>query len=180
MSSLVCSSFPRDVIPLNVGDFSAWAAGNSLVFGEYILRAANVEPGRWTLRLVGFACVTFAMVLHGTALKWGLRLQNVLGIFKIIILVFIIITGFVALGGHLRIEKPHNFTNAFEGTTASASSFCLSLYNVCPFFIAPCLTITLCCRLFGHTSGSAMSTTHFLKSKILSVPFELQAHLQSE
>ncbi|KAF8885470.1 amino acid/polyamine transporter I [Infundibulicybe gibba] len=112
------------------GVLLAWAAGNSLVFGEYILRAANREPGRWTLRLVGFACITFALILHGTALKWGLRLQNFLGIFKILVLLFVIITGFVALGGHMKVEKPHNFSNAFEGTTASASSFCLSLYNV--------------------------------------------------
>ncbi|PPQ92637.1 hypothetical protein CVT25_007716 [Psilocybe cyanescens] len=108
----------------------AWAAGNSLVFGEYILLAANVDPTRWTLRLVGFACITFSVLLHGTALKWGLRLQNFLGIFKILVLVFIIITGFVALSGRMKIEKPNNFTNAFEGTTAGASSFCLSLYNV--------------------------------------------------
>ncbi|KAG6853729.1 hypothetical protein C0991_001967 [Blastosporella zonata] len=112
------------------GVLLAWAAGNSLVFGQYILLAANVEPGRWTLRLVGFACITFALLIHGTALKWGLRLQNFLGIVKIIILIFVIITGFVALGGHMNIEKPHNFRNAFEGTNASASSFCLSLYNV--------------------------------------------------
>ncbi|KAJ3516055.1 hypothetical protein NLJ89_g1363 [Agrocybe chaxingu] len=112
------------------GVLLAWAAGNSLVFGEYILRAANVDPGRWTLRLVGFACITFAFLLHGTALKWGLRLQNVLGVFKILVLVFVIITGFVALGGHMKVPKPNNFSNAFEGTTASASSFCLSLYNV--------------------------------------------------
>ncbi|KAJ3537275.1 hypothetical protein NMY22_g5656 [Coprinellus aureogranulatus] len=106
------------------GVLLAWAAGNSLVFGEYILRAANVEPTRWTLRLVGFACITFSLLVHGTAVKWGLRLQNFLGVLKLIVLVFIIITGFVALGGHMKIEKPHNFTNAFEGTTASASSFC--------------------------------------------------------
>ena len=57
---------------------SAWAAGNSLVFGEYILLAANVlvEPTRWTLRLVGFACITFAFLIHGVALRWGLRLQE--------------------------------------------------------------------------------------------------------
>ncbi|KAG5643288.1 hypothetical protein DXG03_001255 [Asterophora parasitica] len=112
------------------GVLLGWAAGNSLVFGEYILLAANVEPKRWTLRAVGFACITFALLLHGTALKWGLRLQNVLGVLKIIVLLFVIVTGFVALGGHMKIDKPHNFTNAFEGTTASASSFCLSLYSV--------------------------------------------------
>ncbi|PPQ71257.1 hypothetical protein CVT24_009511 [Panaeolus cyanescens] len=112
------------------GVLLAWAAGNSLVFGEYILLAANVEPTRWTLRWVGFACITFAFLIHGTAMKWGLRLQNFLGVFKVLVLVFVIITGFVALGGHMKVPKPNNFTNAFEGTTASASSFCLSLYNV--------------------------------------------------
>lgn len=108
-----------------------WASGNSIVFGEYILRAANQEnPGRWTRRLIGFACITFSFLLHGTALKWGLRLQNVLGILKILIVLIIIITGFVALGGHLKVPKPDNFDHAFAGTTANASSFCLSLYNV--------------------------------------------------
>ncbi|KAJ8473637.1 hypothetical protein ONZ45_g16219 [Pleurotus djamor] len=108
----------------------AWAAGNSLVFGEYILRAADVEPGRWTLRLVGFACITFAFIVHGTALNWGLRLQNLLGSLKIIVLLFVIVTGWVALSGRLQpgVEKPHNFN--FSGTTSSASAFCLSLYNV--------------------------------------------------
>lgn len=117
------------------GVLLAWAAGNSLVFGEYILRAANVEPKRWTLRLVGFACITFALLVHGTAVKWGLRLQNVLGVLKLIVLLFIIVTGFVALGGHMKIEKPNNFTNAFEGTNASASSVCSALYNVIWSFI---------------------------------------------
>jgi amino acid transporter len=108
-----------------------WASGNSIVFGEYILRAANQEnPGQWTRRLIGFACITFAFLLHGTRVKWGLWLQNVLGTIKIFIVLIIIVAGFVALGGHLKVPKPNNFDHAFAGTTASASSFCLSLYNV--------------------------------------------------
>ncbi|KAL1410672.1 methionine permease [Vanrija albida] len=113
------------------GVLLGWASGNSIVFGEYILRAANQQhPGQWTRRLVGFACITFVFLLHGTRLRWGLWLQNVLGVFKFFILLIVIIGGFIALGGHLKVEKPNNFHNAFEGTTASASSFCLSLYNV--------------------------------------------------
>ncbi|PPQ87637.1 hypothetical protein CVT25_011477 [Psilocybe cyanescens] len=49
--------------------FLPWAAGNSLVFREYILLAANVDPTRWTLRLVAFSSITFSVLLHGTALK---------------------------------------------------------------------------------------------------------------
>ena len=86
----------------------------------------------WQLHFVGLVCLTFSLLLHRTSLKWGLRLQNVLGVFKIIILVFVIITGSFALGGHMKAEKPRNFRNVFDGTTTSALSFCSSLYNVSP------------------------------------------------
>ncbi|KAG5643089.1 hypothetical protein DXG03_001585 [Asterophora parasitica] len=112
-----------------------WSIGNPLVFGEYLLKALGIEPGRWTLRFVGLACLTFAMLLHGTALKWGLRLQNFLGMFKIIVILIVIGTGFVALSGHMQIEKPHNFENIFEGTTTNPSSFCFGLYNVLWSFV---------------------------------------------
>lgn len=48
-----------------------WAASNSVVFGEYILHAANVEVDRWNQRGIGLACVTVAFLIHGLALKWG-------------------------------------------------------------------------------------------------------------
>ncbi|EON97722.1 putative high affinity methionine permease protein [Phaeoacremonium minimum UCRPA7] len=108
-----------------------WAASNSVVFGEYILHAANVEVDRWNQRGVGLACITTAFLIHGTALKWGLRLQNFLGIIKLIVVLIIVVSGWVALGGHVKLaEKPHNFTNAFEGTTGSAYGVVTALYNV--------------------------------------------------
>lgn len=108
-----------------------WASGNSVIFGEFILHAANVEVDRWNQRGIGLACVTTAFIIHGTALKWGLRLQNILGVIKLIIIFIIIIAGFIALGGHLKIdEKPNNFSNAFEGTTGSAYGVVTALYNV--------------------------------------------------
>jgi amino acid transporter len=107
-----------------------WAGSNSVVFGEYILNAANVEVGRWNQRGVGLACVTSAFLIHGLALKWGLRLQNLLGSIKLFILLLIIVSGFAALGGHLKVPKPDNFSNAFEGTTGSAYGIVTALYNV--------------------------------------------------
>ncbi|KAF9549600.1 hypothetical protein CPC08DRAFT_729330 [Agrocybe pediades] len=67
--------------------------------GPPVTRSSNRRGG---LRLVGFACASFAVLIHGTALKLGLRLQNFLGIFKVLVLLFIVVTGWVALGGHLR------------------------------------------------------------------------------
>ena len=109
-----------------------WAASTSIIFGEYALRALNLEPTHWQLRLMGFVCITFALLLHGTSLKWGLRVQNTLGVFNIIILLFVIATGFLALGGHMKVEQPHNFRKPFHGSTASASSLCSGLYSVGP------------------------------------------------
>ncbi|KAE9363144.1 amino acid transporter [Stipitochalara longipes BDJ] len=107
-----------------------WAGSNSVIFGEYILSAANVEVNRWNQRGVGLACVTSAFLIHGLALKWGLRLQNLLGVIKLLILLLIIVSGFAALGGHLKIDKPDNFSNAFAGTTGSAYGIVTALYNV--------------------------------------------------
>ena len=107
-----------------------WAGSNSVVFGEYILHAANVEVNRWNQRGVGIACVTSAFLIHGLALKWGLRLQNFLGVLKLLILLLIIFSGFAALGGHLKIEKPNNFDHAFANTTGSAYGVVTALYNV--------------------------------------------------
>lgn len=109
-----------------------WAGSNSVVFGEYILHAAGVEVDRWNQRGVGLACITAAFLIHSFAVNWGLRLQNFLGIVKLLILLLIICSGFAALAGHLQpgVEKPDNFTNAFAGTTGSAYGVVTALYNV--------------------------------------------------
>jgi amino acid transporter len=107
-----------------------WAGGNSVMCGEYLLHAAQVDVDRWNQRGVGLACITVAFLVHGLALKWGLRLQNLLGIIKLLIVVLIVVSGWAALGGALKIKKPDNFTNAFEGTTGSAYGVVTALYNV--------------------------------------------------
>ncbi|KKA31084.1 hypothetical protein TD95_001795 [Thielaviopsis punctulata] len=113
-----------------------WASGNSVVFGEYILHAAGIEVGRWNQRLVGLGCITFCFLIHGTALKWGIRLQNLLGTIKIFIILLIIVAGWVALAGHVKLdEKPNNFHDAFSNTTGSAYGIVTALYNVIWSFI---------------------------------------------
>lgn len=92
-----------------------FSSGNSLAFGRYVLYASG-SPLRdgWAARGIGIACATFAVTLHAVAPKWGIRLFNVLGVFKVVILLFIVFSGFAALAGHRRVPDPHNFDNAFE------------------------------------------------------------------
>lgn len=82
-----------------------WAGSNSVIFGEYILNAAQVEVNRWNQRGIGLACITVAFLVHGLALNWGLRLQNFLGVMKLLILILIIICGFVSSLGKCELYR---------------------------------------------------------------------------
>lgn len=92
-----------------------FSSGNALAFGRYVLYASGREsPDGWAARGIGIAGVTFAILLHSVLPKWGVRLFNVLGIFKVVILLFIVCSGFAALAGHRLVADPHNFDDAFR------------------------------------------------------------------
>ena len=104
------------------------------------------EPSTLILKLTSFVCVTLTFLLHGTAVEWGLCVQNILGVFKLIVLAIVAGTGWFALkygipsaagvldGSGLppnpRWRGTGNFVNVWEGTTINASSLCLALYSV--------------------------------------------------
>lgn len=109
-----------------------WPSGNSVFTGTMLLNAARVEPTRWSERGIGVAVVTFALLLHGCLPRWGLRLQNALGFFKVGLLLFIVCAGFAALAGHVRggAPSPSNFTDSFDGVqNVDAASFVNGLYS---------------------------------------------------
>lgn len=92
-----------------------FSSGNALAFGRYVLFASGSEaPDGWAARGIAIACITFAVTLHATLPKWGIRLFNVLGVFKVGVLLFIVFSGFAALNGNLKIEKPNNFEDAMR------------------------------------------------------------------
>lgn len=113
--------------------FLGWAAGNSVVVGEYLLNAAGKEVTQWNSRAIGIGVITFAFLINAISVKTGLVLGNILGVFKIGIILFITVTGWVALGGGIKTAsfKPTgNFTNAFDGPSPSGFGVVNSLYNV--------------------------------------------------
>ncbi|KGU13420.1 hypothetical protein MEQ_01140 [Candida albicans P87] len=115
-----------------------WTAGNSVVTGEYILTAAGKEVTQWNSRGIALAVVTFAFLINAINAKAGLFMANTLGSFKIVIILFIIITGWVGLGNGIKtghFEPTHNFHNAFEGQTPTGYGICVALYNVIWSFV---------------------------------------------
>ncbi|KAG5458779.1 MAG: high-affinity methionine permease [Olpidium bornovanus] len=113
------------------------------VFGEYVLFAAGLsrrpddpqDPFIWKSRTTALACVTFAFLIHSLFPKSGMRLQNLLGGLKILILVFVVASGFAAMGGMLQVEPPNNYVGVFEGTSTSAYSYASALFMVIWSFI---------------------------------------------
>lgn len=81
------------------------------------------------------ACITFSLIVHGTAKDLGIRIQNTLGIVKIFIVLLVCFAGFAALAGNLKVPKPDNFSNAFQGTTSSGYNIASGLYKVIWSFI---------------------------------------------
>lgn len=82
------------------------------------------------------ACVTTACLIHSISVKWGLKLQNALGVIKLFIVLIIVIAGWAALAGVTQLEEaPDNFTNAFAGTTSDANAIVAALYSVIWSFI---------------------------------------------
>lgn len=113
--------------------FLGWASGNSIVVGEYLLNAAEVEVTQWNSRAIGIGVITFAFIVNGINVKFGLFLGNILGLFKIVIVLLITVTGWVALGGGIHtngFQAPDNFSNAFEGESPSGFGIVNALYNV--------------------------------------------------
>lgn len=120
---------------------AAYAAGNCLVFAEYTVASLSPSSPASTsvfspVRIVAFLCLTGVLLLHGLHIPSGLRLQNLLGVFKIGILFIVIIAGFLALGGNLQegVERPGNFDSwekIWEGSKSGRNVLCACLYNVC-------------------------------------------------
>ena len=117
--------------------FLGWAAGNSVNTAVMFLTAADAEITKWNQRGIAVAVVFFAFLVNSINVKLGIYLQNILGVFKVGIIIFISVTGWVALGGGLK-DGYHtdNFHNAFAGSEkASAYGIVNALYNVIWSFV---------------------------------------------
>ncbi|KAF8881204.1 amino acid permease-domain-containing protein [Infundibulicybe gibba] len=119
------------------------AAANSVVFGEYVIHSLSLTPSRYNTRLVAVLCLTFCLLTHGTTVKWGLRLQNALGMFKIIMLLMIATCGVLCLVGvpgfgvKEGYDLPRNFEWKYfwEGSGTGTNAFVTGLYNVIWSFV---------------------------------------------
>ena len=107
------------------------SASNAITASSYLLEAAGVESTTWKLRGLAIAAVGFAVGVHTVTPRVGRWLQDLLGAVKLFILLFIVCTGFAALGGHLKVPNPHNFdvSTSFKGTSNNGYNIGTALLN---------------------------------------------------
>jgi L-type amino acid transporter 9 len=75
--------------------------------------------------------MVFVVILHGLTPRAGVYVMNLLSIFKIVILIFVVITGWVVLSGKTHITNPQaNFTNAFAGSSRSSGDYATATFKV--------------------------------------------------
>lgn len=102
---------------------TGFSAGNAYAFGKYILYASGLDPSDGMVRFVAVLSVTFAVTLHATAPRVSRTLSNALGVFKVLVLVLIVISGILAATGIIKIDnRPDNFSNLWEVSPASGTS----------------------------------------------------------
>ncbi|KII96168.1 hypothetical protein PLICRDRAFT_240172 [Plicaturopsis crispa FD-325 SS-3] len=108
-----------------------FTASGCIVFASNILVAAGHTADRWTERGIALAVVVFATLLHGFTPRLGVWIMNGLSLFKIFLLLFIVVTGWVVLSGKTHIQDPHaNFINAFAGSSHSSNDYTAATFKV--------------------------------------------------
>ncbi|KAF9880069.1 high affinity methionine permease [Colletotrichum karsti] len=110
----------------------SFSSSNAVVLSRYVWRMADITPSEWQMRGVAIAAYTLAVICVLAHNKYSLWLVNVIGVLKILTLVFISIAGLVVLGGNVKhIPDPKaNFRNAFEGTTTNGNDLSNALVSI--------------------------------------------------
>jgi amino acid transporter len=94
--------------------------------------AAGHSATEWEERGIAIAVISFVTLLHTFLPAWGVRGMNVIGLVKIVTLLFIIVTGWVVLGGGVsKVPDPNaSFRNSFAGSAKSGNEYATALFKV--------------------------------------------------
>lgn len=125
------------------GIFLGHLSAASVAFGEYALHAFGSQPTATNTRIVAWLALTLCFAIHGIFPRFGVKLQDILGVFKLGILLLISASGFFSMFGMPgfsvgeKHDQPHNFKweTFWEGSNTNASAFTNGIYIVIWSFI---------------------------------------------
>lgn len=103
-----------------------------------ILSSLSLAPNPYTSRIIAAACLSFCVFVHGILPAHGLRIQNTLGLFKVLLLFSIGLSGVLCFckvtGFRVRdqYDPPTNFDPRFfwEGSGTGVNAVATGMYIV--------------------------------------------------
>ncbi|PWW76825.1 hypothetical protein C7212DRAFT_295386 [Tuber magnatum] len=114
-------------------------AANTISFAKHMLVAFNdseQSPDYRLQRFVALVCITFICLIHLFSRKMGIFINNALAAYKVGLLLFVVVSGFVCLGGggggdHEDVPYgAENLQNAFEESSGSPYSYASAMLGV--------------------------------------------------
>uniref|UniRef100_A0A8H7TTU6 Uncharacterized protein n=1 Tax=Bionectria ochroleuca TaxID=29856 RepID=A0A8H7TTU6_BIOOC len=112
----------------------SFSSSNAIVLSNYLWRIVGRTPSPWELKGVAIAAYTLAVICVAAHNRYAYWAINGIGALKLLLLVFISISGLVILGGHVpSIPNPGlNFADGkgFIGTTSSGYNLSQAMVNI--------------------------------------------------
>ncbi|KAJ5518889.1 Amino acid/polyamine transporter I [Penicillium expansum] len=110
----------------------SFGSANATVMAKYLIAISGHTGTNWQIKGTALACYSLATLTLVFNTKYAYWFSNAVGVVKICTLLFVIVTGFVVLGGNTRVENPKaNFHDVWSGSsTASAYGFTTALYRI--------------------------------------------------
>ncbi|BCS28762.1 uncharacterized protein APUU_70332A [Aspergillus puulaauensis] len=109
-----------------------FTAQGCIVFVSNMVLASGKEASEWEERGIAIAVISFITLVHVFLPNWGVRGMNAIGVIKVILLLFIVVTGWVVLSGRVHsVQDPYaSFHNSFAGSATSSNLYATALFKV--------------------------------------------------
>ncbi|KAL4947124.1 amino acid permease-domain-containing protein [Aspergillus filifer] len=103
-----------------------------IVFASNMVLASGKEATEWEERGIAIGVISFITLLHVFFPNAGIRGTNAIGVIKIVLLVFIVVTGWVVLSGRVSsVQDPYaSFHTSFAGSATSSNLYATALFKV--------------------------------------------------
>ncbi|KAN0132987.1 Amino acid permease domain containing protein [Lactarius tabidus] len=122
---------PRFLVPTTfamIAVLLSFSATNSVVFAQYTLSLFDLPITDYAQTVVSLGVATFSIGVVAASTKLSLRAVNVLGIFKVVSLAFVAVTGVAVLAGFTRVSDPFaNFHNVWQGSSTNPNALATAL-----------------------------------------------------
>ena len=114
-------------------------APNTIAFAKHILVAfddANEDPDYRLQKSVALVCISFICLIHFFSRKMGIFMNNALAAYKVCLLLFVVVAGFICLtgaggGGHKRDEYGKvNLEHPFAHSSGSPYAYASAMLSV--------------------------------------------------